>query len=89
MRTKILNIARSVVLVIGVIGVVGKVVDIISKNSEIDDLHSQLRDQKLENNEYSSILEEENIEDFYRIIAEDELGYAGSDEIIYKDSTGY
>lgn len=76
-------------LVICVMGVVGKVVDIAAKNSEIDDLNTQIRDQKLKNNEYSSVLDEKNLEDFYRIIAEDELGLATSDEIIYKDANGY
>ena len=89
MKNRILNIALSVVLVICVIGVVGKVVDIAAKNSEIEDINSQIRDQKLKNNEYSSVLDEDNLEDFYRMIAEDELGYASSDEIIYKDATGY
>lgn len=88
-KNKLLNIVLSVILVVCVVGVVGKVVDISGKSSEIEDLNSQIRDQKLKNNEYSSILEEENIEDFYRIIAEDQLGFAASDEIIYKDITGY
>lgn len=89
MKSRILNIALSVILVICVIGLVEKVADIAAKNSEIEDLKSQKREQELKNNEYSSLLDEANLEDFYRMIAESQLGLATSDEIIYKDATGY
>lgn len=84
-----MNIALSVILVVSLINIIGKVFDISAKTSENKEIESKIRDQKLSNNEYDSILDEDNLEDFYRIIAEDELNLASGDEIIYKDYTGY
>lgn len=89
MRSRFLNIALSVILVVSLINIIGKVFDISAKTSENKEIESKIRDQKLSNNEYDSILDEDNLEDFYRIIAEDELNLANGDEIIYKDYTGY
>ena len=92
MKTKLLNIALAVILVICVVTGIGKFLpDIASKNAEIDKLNSAITEQKLKNNEQASLTEElkdpDGKDDVYRIIAEDN-GYAKNDETIYKDVTG-
>ena len=92
MKTKFLNIALAVILVICVVTGIGKFLpDIASKNAEIDKLKSEITEQKLKNNEQASLYEElkdeEGKKDVYRIIAEDN-GYAKNDETVYKDVIG-
>ena len=92
MKTKLLNIALAVILVICVVTGIGKFLpDIASKNAEIDKLNSAITEQKLKNNEQASLNEElkdpDGKDDVYRIIAEDN-GYAKNDETIYKVVTG-
>ena len=92
MKTKLLNIALAVILIICVVTGIGKFLpDIASKNAEIDKLNSAITEQKLKNNEQASLNEElkdpDGKDDVYRIIAEDN-GYAKNDETIYKDVTG-
>ena len=92
MKTKLLNIALAVILVICVVTGIGKFLpDISSKNAEIDKLNSAITEQKLKNNEQASLNEElkdpDGKDNVYRIIAEDN-GYAKNDETIYKDVTG-
>ena len=66
-----------------------KKVDIAKKDSEIDEITQQIREQQLKNGELEDILSEENKEDFYRNQAEDNLGYGYPNEKVYQDITGY
>ena len=63
---------------------IAKKVDIAKKDAEIGNITQQIRDQKLKNGELEDILSEENKDDFYRQKAEDSLGLADRDEIIYQ-----
>ena len=60
-------------------------ISINEKETEIKSLSDEIKTQRLRNQEYESILDEENKDDFYRSIAEDELGYGVYDEKIYKN----
>ena len=64
-------------------------INISQKDKEIKWIENRIKEQKIINNEYDSILKDENLSDFYKSIAEDDLGFALNDEIIYVDVTGY
>lgn len=92
MKTKILNIALAAILVICVVTGIGRFLpDIASKNAEIEKLSTAIREQKLKNNEQSSLNQElkdpESKDDVYEMIAEDN-GFAKNNETVYKDVTG-
>ena len=88
MKSKFLTIFLAVILAIFVANVVTMLADINTTDNKIDELGQQLRDQRILNSQYESILDDENIEDFYINVAETELDYAYSDEIVYVDVTG-
>ncbi len=62
--------------------------DIAEKDREIDLISGQIKEQRLRNSEMQDLLSAENEDDFYRSIAEDNLGYGRNDEKIYKDISG-
>lgn len=75
---------------------VGSVVNLFSMRSaiaeteaEIASINRQIVEQKLRNEEYRDILADANTDDFYRDVAENELGYASRDEKIYIDISGH
>lgn len=63
--------------------------DIAATEAEIADINRQIIEQKLRNEEYEDILADANTDDFYRDVAENELGYASRDEKIYIDISGH
>ncbi len=63
--------------------------DIADTEEEIADINRQIIEQKLRNEEYEDILADANTDDFYRDVAENELGYASRDEKIYIDISGH
>ncbi len=62
--------------------------DISDTDREINRVISQIKEQKLRNEEYSSILSDENFEDFCRAVAEDDLDYGTYGEKIYINISG-
>lgn len=89
MRSKILKVIILAVLAFSLFQVISMRVDIAKKDGELAQIEEEIREQKLKNSEYQALLDDENLDDFYRGIAEEELGYAESDEILYVDITGY
>ena len=89
MRSKILKIIILAVFAVSLFQVISMRIDIAKKDGELAQIEEEIREQKLKNSEYQALLDDENLDDFYCSIAEDELGYAESDEIIYVDITGY
>ena len=63
--------------------------DIAATEEQIADINRQIIEQKLRNEEYEDILADANTDDFYRDVAESELGYASRDEKIYIDISGH
>ena len=63
--------------------------DILASDDKIADISRQIIEQKLRNEEYEDILADANTDDFYRDVAENELGYASRDEKIYIDISGH
>ncbi len=57
-------------------------------DAEIASVKRQIRNQQLKNGELEDILSEENLEDFYRTQAEDNLGWGFPHEKVYQDITG-
>ena len=74
----------AVVLVVCLVNFVVKKIDIAKKDEEIGTVTKQILDQKLKNGESEDILSDENKDDFYRKEAEENLGYADRDEIVYQ-----
>lgn len=81
---RLLQAALIVILAVCLTNVILKRVDIAKTNAEIDAIKEEIRLQKRKNAEADDILSEENIEDFYRDLAEDNLGYGQSHEKVYK-----
>ena len=54
----------------------------------MSDVTERIKEQRLRNSEMEDLLATENEDDFYRSIAEDNLGYGRNDEKIYKDISG-
>lgn len=81
----IIHLILLIVAVVVVVNYVGLRLDMAETDREIDDINTRIREQKLANEEYQSILSDENIDDLYRNIAEDDLGYGYYDEKIYKN----
>ena len=68
------TIIRIVLLIVAVFTVFELVqlrISINEKEEEIKSLSDEIKTQRLRNQEYESILDEENKDDFYRSIAED------------------
>lgn len=78
-----------VVLVVCLVNFVVKKIDIAETESQNAQIREQIREQELKNGELQDILADENIDDFYRGLAEDNLGYGMADEKIYQDISGY
>ena len=89
MKNKILKLICFAVFVFSLFQIVYMRINIIKKDQELARIEEEIHEQKLKNNEYDALLSEENKEDFYKNIAENELNYAESDEILYFDITGY
>lgn len=62
--------------------------DVADKEREIALVTERIKEQRLRNSEMEDLLATENEDDFYRSIAEDNLGYGRNDEKIYKDISG-
>jgi len=77
------------VLLITALFLLVKFVDMRMSISEttqkIASVQEKIDEQKIKNSELEDLLAEENRDDFYKNIAEDELGYGLSNEKIYKD----
>ncbi len=86
---KLVPIFLIVVFAVCLTNFVGKKIDIAKKDEEIASKEQQIRNQQLKNGELADILSEENLEDFYRNQAEDNLGYGFPNEKVYQDITGY
>lgn len=89
MKSKILKIIVFAVFAVSLVHVISMRVDIMKKDRELARIENEIQEQKLKNSEYDALLSEENKEDFYKNIAEKDLNYAESDEILYVDITGY
>ena len=88
MKSRLLTVFLAVILAVFVANFITMLADINSTEKKIDEIGHKLREQRILNSQYESILDEENLEDFYINVAETELNYAYSDEIIYVDVTG-
>ena len=82
MKSRLLTVFLAVILAVFVANFVTMLADINSTEKKIDEIGHKLREQRILNSQYESILDEENLEDFYINVAETELNYAYSDEII-------
>lgn len=76
------------VLAVSVCGFFAMRNDILATEARNKELEEQIKQQKISNNELSSVLDEENADDFYTNIAEDDLGYGTGKEKVYVDITG-
>ena len=85
----LIQIFLAVVLLICLVNFVVKRVDIAETEAESERIREQIRQQELKNGELEDILSEENIDDFYRNLAEDNLGYGSADEKVYQNISGY
>lgn len=83
-----MTILLTVIFGLFVANIISMISDIRSTESKISDLGEEIREQRIINSQYESLLDESNMEDFYVSIAEDELNYAYSDEILYVDVSG-
>lgn len=88
MKSKILTVILIIVLILFAINTVSMFAGIKNTEKEIKEIEAKIREQKIINAEYSAILQDENIEDFYVSIAESELDFAYSDEILFIDVSG-
>ena len=86
---RLIQIFLIVVLVVCLVNFVVKKIDIAETESQNAQIREQIREQELKNGELQDILADENIDDFYRGLAEDNLGYGMADEKIYQDISGY
>ena len=77
-----------VIAAASVISLIFMRLDISDKEREIALVTERIREQKIRNSELADLLAEGNEDDFYRSIAEDNLGYGQNDEKIYKDISG-
>ncbi len=78
-----------VVFAVCLVNFVAKKIDIAETEAESARIRDRIREQELRNGELEDILSDENIDDFYRNLAEDNLGYGTADEKIYQDISGY
>lgn len=88
MKSKILSIILILVLSLFIVNYFTMIANINETQNKIDELNKLVRNQKILNSQYDSILDDINLRDFYISIAEDELNYAYIDEIIYYDISG-
>ncbi len=88
MKSKILSIILILVLGLFIVNYFTMIANINETQNKIDELNKLVRNQKILNSQYDSILDDINLRDFYISIAEDELNYAYIDEIIYYDISG-
>lgn len=86
---RLIHVFLLVVFLVLLTNVVVRKIDIAKSDTEAGILNQQIRDQKLKNGEAEDVLSEENMEDFIRNQAEDNLGYGYPDEKVYQDITGY
>ena len=81
-----------IVLIVTFVGSLVNVVTLFVNNAKTDaqiaGVKEQIRQTKLKNGEYEDILSEENEEDFYRGLAEDNLGYGEPNEKVYESVPG-
>jgi|GEM_PF-3058577 len=84
----LIRLIFSFLLIFALINFLFMRLDISKTDLNIKEIQNQIKDQKLKNNELTSILTDENIDDFYRIVAENDLGYGSYDEKVYVDITG-
>ncbi|PWM43876.1 MAG: hypothetical protein DBX47_06660 [Clostridiales bacterium] len=88
-KTKLfIRIFLLLVLVATVAGFVMMRADIATENKKIAEIKHSISEQKLRNEELSSVLEPENTDDFYKDIAESDLDYGYANEKIYVDISG-
>ena len=92
-----LKIAGKMIVIIGLsMALIGSFFALLSmraaiadSEAEISRINQQIIEQQLRNEEYADILADANTEDFYKNVAETELGYASRDEKIYIDISGH
>ena len=89
-KLKLISIAAlSLIAVVMVFGVISMRADISDTEDAIAEIDHQIIEQKLRNEEYEDILADANTDDFFRDVAENDLGYASRDEKIYIDISGH
>ena len=76
-------------IVVSVVNLISMRSDIAETENEIADINHKIIEQKLRNEEYEDILADANTDDFYRDVAENDLGYASRGEKIYIDISGH
>ena len=76
-------------IAVSVVNLISMRADIAATEDKIADINRKIVEQKLRNEEYEDILADANTDDFYRDVAENELGYASRDEKIYIDISGH
>lgn len=86
---RLIQVFLAVILLVCLVNFVVKRIDIAETEAESARLRDQIRQQELKNGELEDILSEDNIDDFYRNLAEDNLGYGSADEKVYQDISGY
>jgi len=86
---RLIQIFLIVVLAVCLVNFIVKKIDIAETDAKNTQIREQIRAQELKNGELEDILADENIDDFYRGLAEDNLGYGRADEKIYQDISGY
>lgn len=77
-----------VIAAASVISLIFMQLDISDKEKEIALVTERIKEQKIRNSELADLLADGNEDDFYRTIAEDNLGFGQNDEKIYKDISG-
>ena len=85
----IVSICLVLAIAVSVVNLFSMRAAISATENEISDISQKIAEQKLRNEEYEDILADANTDDFYRDVAENELGYASRDEKIYIDISGH
>jgi len=85
----IVSICLVLAIAVSVVNLFSMRAAIAATEKEISDISQKIAEQKLRNEEYEDILADANTDDFYRDVAENELGYASRDEKIYIDISGH
>lgn len=86
---RLIQVFLAAIFLICLVNFVVKRIDIAETEAESARIREQIRQQELKNGELEDILSEDNVDDFYRNLAEDNLGYGNADEKVYQDISGY
>ncbi len=89
LKTKnVLHLLLVAVLVLSVVSFLAMRNSLTQKDLENEEIRRAIREKKIANNELSAMMDDENLDDFYRSIAERDLGYGTGNEKVYIDVTG-